>query len=132
MSNLETVQDIYGAFGRGDIPFILDKVSESAEWDYGSTSDVPWLMARKGRQGAADFFEALGGFEISKFVPHTFLDGGDVVVVMVDIESKAASTGLPIAEEDEVHIWRFDEDGKVNRFAHKVDSHAHWKAYHGK
>jgi hypothetical protein len=36
-----------------------------------------------------------------------------------------------IVEEDEVHIWRFDREGRIRRFAHKVDSHRHWLAYPG-
>ena len=131
MSNVDTVQAIYGAFGRGDIPFILDQVADTVDWDYASASDVPWLQPRQGKAGVRAFFEALGGFEITKFVPHTILDGGDVVVALIDIEATTKTTGNRVQENDETHIWRFDAQGKVVRFAHKVDSYAHWKAYHG-
>ncbi len=113
MSNVETVQAIYEAFGRGDIPFILDQLSETVDWEHGSTSDVPWLMPRQGRAAVGEFFEALAGFTMTKFVPHTMLDGGDVVVALVDIEATVTKTGLAVAEDDETHIWRFDDQGKV-------------------
>ena len=38
------------------------------------------------------------------------------------------STGHTVKHEDEVHIWRFDDQGKVASFCHKVDSHRHWLA----
>lgn len=33
MSNVDTVKEMYAAFGRGDIPAILDKLDENEEWD---------------------------------------------------------------------------------------------------
>jgi ketosteroid isomerase-like protein len=32
MSNVATVQSIYEAFGRGDIPAILDRISDDVIW----------------------------------------------------------------------------------------------------
>jgi ketosteroid isomerase-like protein len=33
LSNTHTVQQIYEAFGRGDVPGILDKLDDSIEWE---------------------------------------------------------------------------------------------------
>ena len=33
MSNVETVKEIYAAFGRGDIRAILDTLDDNVEWD---------------------------------------------------------------------------------------------------
>lgn len=131
LSNVGTVQEIYAAFGRGDIPFILEQLSETVEWDRGSKSDVPWMLPRQGKAGVGAFFEALSGFEITKFVPYKFLDGGDVVAALIEVEATVTKTGISVSEEDETHVWTFDAQGKVARFSHKVDSHAQWKAYHG-
>jgi ketosteroid isomerase-like protein len=44
LSNLKTVQDIYAAFGAGDIPAILAKLAPDVDWEYGQgLSQVPWL-----------------------------------------------------------------------------------------
>ena len=128
MSNLETVQSIYAAFGRGDIPFILSQMSDDVDWEYGLDSDVPWLRKRRGPAGVGEFFNALAAVEITRFEPHTLLDGDDVVVALIDIALTVKQTGASLTEEDEVHIWRFDEHGKVARFSHKPDTHAHWQA----
>lgn len=126
MSNLSTVQEIYEAFGRGDVPAILSRLAESVEWEYGATSlDVPWLQARQGREGAAAFFSSLAGLEFSKFTPKTFLEGPGVVVVLLDVEFRVKATGKSVAEEDQVHLWNFNERGEVSRFRHRVDTRKH-------
>lgn len=132
MSNLETVQSIYAAFGRGDVPAILARLSEEVEWEYGaSITGVPWLEPRRGRDAVAGFFEALQDLEFRHFEPKTLLEDGDVVVSLIDVELVVRSTGRTIREEDEVHVWRFDGEGRVARFCHRVDSHQHWAAYRG-
>ena len=44
MSNLATVQSIYEAFGKGDVPSILDTLADDVEWE--SWSDNSAVKAR--------------------------------------------------------------------------------------
>ena len=130
MTPLETVQQIYAAFGRGDIPAILDHLAENVEWEYAiSSTEVPWLEPRQGRKEVAKFFEALGGLEFHKFQPKTFFEGAGVVVALIDVELVVKATGRRIVEEDEVHLWHFNEEGQVSKFGHKLDTHQHWVAW---
>ena len=58
MSNIDTVKQIYEAFGRGDIPAIIDKLDPNVEWDVEvSTPGVPWLQPRRGAANIPAFFE---------------------------------------------------------------------------
>lgn len=133
MSNVETVQQIYAAFGRGDVPAIVEHFAEDIVWEYGvNSTDIPWLQPLHGRAETVRFFEALGAVELRRFEPKAFLEGGDLVVVVLDFEAVVRETGRVIVEEDEAHIWRFDANGKVRRFRHRADTHQHWLAYHGK
>ena len=133
MSNLKQVQDMYTAFGRGDVPAILAKLSDDVIWEYGpNTTDVPWLQPRRGRAGAASFFEALGALDFHKFQPTNFFESGKVVVALFDIDTTIKATGRRVIEQDEVHIWHFDDTGRVARFRHRADTHQHWLAFHGK
>lgn len=130
MAPVDTVHQIYQAFGRGDVPAILDQLAEDVEWEYGiSSTDVPWLQPRRGRAQVAEFFQALAALEIQKFQPKAFLEGGSLVVALVDLEATVRSTGRRVVEEDEAHIWRFDAAGKVSRFRHRADTYQHWAAY---
>ena len=86
MSNVATVQDIYDAFGKGDVPRILAHVAEDAVWEYGAgPSDVPWLQPRRGKGGVAEFLSSLADLQFDQFQPKTFLESGDLVVVVLDV-----------------------------------------------
>jgi len=132
MSYKETVQEIYAAFGRGDVAALLEHLDPEVEWEYGaSPNDVPWLQPRHGRAGAADFFTSLANVEFHRFEPRALLEEGNVVVALVDVEGTVRKTGRRVEEVDEVHIWHFGDDGLVARFRHRVDTLQHWAAWRG-
>lgn len=125
MSNMKTLMEIYEAFGRGDLPAILERLSDSVEWEYGDTAaKSPWLLGRKGKEGAeAGLVATFTSMDVKNFVPKSFIEGDGVIVVLYDTEFVVKSTGKRVVEEDAAHIWRFGADGKVARFRHRVDSH---------
>ena len=130
MTNVEKVHQIYAAFGRQDILAILQRLADSIEWEYGvNATVVPWLQPRRGRAEVADFFSALSALEIHSFQPKTFLESGNIVVVLIDVEATVKATGRKIVEEDEVHIWHFDPEGQVSRFRHRADTYQHLVAH---
>ncbi len=133
MGNIPTVQDIYAAFGRGDVPAILAHLAEDIVWEYAiADTGVPWLQSQAGRAGVVTFFESLAAVDFQKFQPKTFLENESIVVALIDATLVVKATGRTISEEDEVHIWHFNARGQVIRFGHKVDTHQHWLAFHGK
>lgn len=128
--NLAVVKEIYAAFGRGDVCGIVDRVAESVEWEYGGSSeDVPWLRPRSGRAGALEFFSSLSALDLESFEPKLFLEGPDLVVVLIDVVATVKATGKRFREEDEVHIWHFDEAHRVSRFRHRVDTRQQLAAF---
>ena len=134
MSNLEVVQGIYKAFGRGDVPAILEKLSDQVDWEYSyrqTPNPVPWLQPREDQAGVAKFFESLSTVEFHHFTPKAFLEGPGMVVGLFDLEFTVKATGKRVVETDEVHIWHFDESGKVVRFRHCVDTYQHVMACQG-
>ena len=132
MANIDAVREIYGAFGRGDIPAILGHLAENVDWEYGPVStDVPWLQHRRGRAQVGEFFAALQALDFHTFTPTQFLADGAVVVALVDLEATVRATGKRFVEVDETHIWRFDDAGRVVRFRHRVDSYQQWAAFKG-
>lgn len=131
MGNTDVVGRIYEAFGRGDVPGILEHLAEDVEWEYGvNSTEVPGLQPRRGRDEVPAFFEALSGVEIHRFEPKAFFESGNIVVVLIDFEGTVKATGQKVLDEDEVHIWHF-EDGKVVRFRHRADTHQHHVAWQG-
>ena len=133
MGNAATVQELYAAFGRGDVPSILAKLAEDVEWEYAASpsTEVPWLQPRRGRAAVAGFFEALVALEFKKFQPTQMLESGNTVVALLDIEATVKATGKPLNETDEMHLWRFNDDGSVASFRHGSDTYAHHVALRG-
>lgn len=132
MNNAQTVAQIYEAFSKGDVEGILEHVSDNVEWEYGTTpSNIPWVQPRRGREGAAEFFASLADLEIHRFEPKAILDGGNVVVALFNLEATIKATGKRVVEEDEVHIWYFDEQGRVSRMRHRLETHQWEKALEG-
>lgn len=130
MSNVETVQAIYDAFGRGDIAAILDQLADDVAWDqdapgYGVSIYEPGV----GKDHARRFFETMGReLEIIRFEPTNFLSGGNQVAVPINVEARVTPTGK-VVEALEIHLWTFGGDGKVTRFFHCIDRHAFVLAY---
>ncbi|MFT3821420.1 MAG: nuclear transport factor 2 family protein [Rubrivivax sp.] len=124
MTPIETVQEIYAAFGRGDVPAILARLAEDVEWEYATgAGPIPWLQPLKGRGQVPRFFEALhANVEITRFeVGKIFGDAG-TVVDLVNLDYTARASGRQVQEIDEVHIWHFNAAGQVQRFRHRADT----------
>jgi uncharacterized protein len=131
MSNIDTVKQMYEAFGRGDVPAILDKLDENVEWDTDFESPAaPWLEPRRGRENIAGFFEAVATMQITKFEPHTFGADGNKVVAVVDQE--ADRQGKHYVMPNVGHLWVFNDQGKVTKFQHMTDTALQWRVANGK
>ena len=132
MGHAAKVQEIYEAFGKGDVPSILAALADDVDWDYGhGSTDAPWIQPRRGPQAVGAFFQALSALDFQKFEPKELLEAGNTVVALIDVEYTVKANGKRVTEEDEVHVWRFGPDGKVVRFKHAVDTHAVQLAYKG-
>ncbi|MGH3693740.1 MAG: nuclear transport factor 2 family protein [Pseudonocardiaceae bacterium] len=55
----ELIKQTYEAFGRGDIPAVLDNVAEDVEWSAPGT--LPQGGYFHGKSGVAEFFQGIGG-----------------------------------------------------------------------
>lgn len=130
MSNVDTVKEMYAAFGRGDVPAILEKLDSNVQWDTQYESPAaPWLEPRRGRDNIAGFFQALAPLQFTKFEPHTFFESGDKVCVLIDIE--ADNKGKHYVIPNEGHLWTFGNDGKVVEYQHLTDTALHWRMANG-
>ncbi len=130
MSNLDTVKEIYAAFGRGDVPAILDKLDENVEWETAtSVEGVPWLEPRRGKASIGGFFEALAPLQITRFEPHAFFESGDKVFVLIALEATRGGKSYSIPNNG--HLWQFNPAGKVAKYDHVTDTATHWRMAHG-
>lgn len=108
-ANVQTIQNLYTAFGRGDIPTVLSLVSENIDWQFFGPPEVPFAGHYQGRAELANFFTCVGESiqSIEAFEPREFLDRGDLVVVFGYERVSAKKTGR-FWECNFVHLWQFE------------------------
>jgi ketosteroid isomerase-like protein len=111
--NIETIQSVYDAFGRGDVPAILAMVTDDVDWASGpDSSAAPWYGIHKGKGEVEKFFDELGAsVEVTKFEPLTFGSNENEVFVVIRFGFKSRATGKS-GEMDIHHRWRL-ENGKI-------------------
>lgn len=121
-ANLQTIQEIYGAFGRSDVTGIVERCTEETEWCFnGARSEVPWHATRRGRSSVPDFIAAfVTNVDLHDFRPKTFIHSGDDVVCNIAIEYTVKKTGRRV-KEDQLHWWSL-QNGKVARLVHFEDT----------
>jgi ketosteroid isomerase-like protein len=134
MRNVDTVQAIYQAFGTGDVPTIIGYLADDVAWEQwedntAQKEGVDHLQPRQGKAGAQQFFELVSSFEIRDFQVLSILDGGDQVAAEIVIEAVLPNGGQ--YRDEEMHLWSFDEAGKVSRLRHYTDTAKHIAAARG-
>ena len=134
MSNLATVQGIYEAFGKGDVPAILEVLADDVEWEaWGDNSSVnagvPWMTPRHGKAEVVHFFETAGQMDIVDLQILNMMEGGDQVAVEFVLEANLPAWGGGHYRDEEVHLWTFNGDGKVSRLRHYTDTAKHIAAF---
>ena len=128
--NTKTIQDAYAAFGRGDIAALLAMLDDEVVWSalHGSSSKVPTAGDWRGKAGAQEFFQRLGGAAtFQAFEPREFIAQGDTVVVLGHYEATVNTNGRKFAS-DWAMVFTL-RNGKVVRFREYADSAAVNAAY---
>jgi len=126
VSNIATVQGIYEAFGKGDVPAIQAVLADDVEWESwpdnsSVNAGVPWMVPRNGKDDVVHFFEAVAQMEVVEVQVLGMMEGGNKVAVEFVIEAKVPSSGKQFRDE-EIHVWTFDDKGKVTRLRHYTDT----------
>jgi ketosteroid isomerase-like protein len=132
MNNTDTVKQIYAAFGRGDIPAIIEKLDPNIEWDVEVPAPgVPWLQPRQGATNIPAFFESLAPLSFQSFEPHTFFEDGSKVFALIAMDVTHIASGKPYRFSQEGHLWFFNGLGKVVRYQHVTDTALHQRMAKG-
>ena len=120
--NVTYLQEVYAAYGRGDLPSVLAAMDPNIEWDEPQAPDYPFGGVHRGPQGVAK--DVFGRFPIYflefEAVPHEFIDAGDRVIVLGEFEGKGKANGTPFRVPF-VHIATF-RDGKWVHFQDYTDT----------
>lgn len=123
MSNVKIMQELYSAFGRGDIASVLGGMDADIEWREAENnpyqpSGAPWI----GPDAIVNNLFAKLGTEWDGFTvnPKQFHDAGDTVVVEARYTGTYKATGRAL-DAQVTHVWSL-RDGKVTSFQQYVDT----------
>ena len=122
------MQETYEAVGCGDIPALLDFLTNDVEWTFQGPSVVPFAGTRRGREGVAEFFSLVGrNLEFERFEPREFVAQGSTVVALGFERSLIKPTGRTF-EQEWADFYKL-RDGKVAKFLALEDTAAHAAAF---
>jgi len=119
-SNTQLIQSIYAAFSRGDIPAILDALSDDIHWEEYAHPAIPYGGIRRGKPAVLDFFQQLSQVEVASFEPRHYIATADHVFVPGRWSGRVKSTNKPFQSEWLMH-WII-KDHKVISFRSYEDS----------
>lgn len=118
--NLRIVQDMYAAFGRGDVAFVLAQIDDACD-GFGVVSaaptGVPWHLdlRAKGKAGAIAYFESLASsVDHLAFEQRDFAATGEHVYATVRLVQRVRATEKTIEQPEVVHHFTL-QNGKVVR-----------------
>jgi ketosteroid isomerase-like protein len=133
-SAVATVAGLYAAFGRGDIPAILECLAEDVAWDafpdsFAARAGVAHLQPGSSRADAALFFQRIGAWTVRAFDVEAIVGDDRCAVARVSAEFELPGGGA--FRDEELHLWRLGDDGLVAEFRHYVDTAKHIAAAGG-
>lgn len=122
-AHVETVKDIYAAFGRGDIPAILAKLTDDVVWEFEGPSSISFTGIRHGVPDAGGFFLGIDREHTDPLLEiQSVIGSGDEVAAFGRYAATMKATGKRVSSPI-AHYWKF-RDGKVARYINHVDTAA--------
>ena len=120
MSHRETIEQLYAAFARGDIPSVLGALNPQTRWT--EAEGFPYGGTYVGPQAVLDnVFMRLGG-EWDSFSAQMaeLVADGDTVVALGTYSGTFKATGKSF-QAPFVHVWKF-ADGQISEFVQHTDT----------
>jgi ketosteroid isomerase-like protein len=104
VASVAVVASIYDAFGRGDVPAILEHLADDVSWDadwadnFAQRTYLEHFTPRRGHAGVVEFFGVIAGYTLHDFqvLDLAASDRQVVAQVIIDLDTPehlAAATG---------------------------------------
>jgi len=117
---LNSVQGLYEAFAKGDIPTVIGFLSPDIEWT--EAEGFPYGGTYRGHDAVLNEVFMKLGTEWDGFaaVPDEFIDAGETVVALGKYSGTYKATGKSF-QANFAHVWKTSE-GKAVRFTQYADT----------
>ncbi len=123
ISPKEVVQQCYADFATGNIPGILDALTDDVQWqDPGHVGDL-YVGLRDGKAAVAAFFPKLmERLNLTQFDVNEYITQGNKVVANGFCAGTARATGNAFAAQWSM-TWRVNDEGKVSSHYFCLDTY---------
>jgi ketosteroid isomerase-like protein len=125
VSNLQTIQSAYAAFGNNDASVLFGAMAPDIHWNEAEGNPLADRNPYVGPQAVGEgvFGRLLAAIDDFSAVPERFVEGGDHVVVLGRYGGKLKHSGATL-DAPYCHVYRF-ADGRIVSFQQYTDS-AQW------
>ena len=120
--NKQTIEGLYAAFGRGDVPFIIGALDPDIEWWEAENFIYADKNPYRGPQSvlAGVFGRIMAEWDSFTVTPEEVLDAGDTVVGCGYYAGKYRQTGRAVRAQF-AHVFKI-RDGRVTKFQQYTDT----------
>ncbi len=126
--NTKVVQQAYENFKSGNIPALLNLISDEIKWQVPEIKNVPFAGKRHGREQTAQFFAIVAeAQEAQQFEPREYIAQGDKVVALGHYRWRVKATGR-VFEADWTHVFTV-RGGRIVSFQEYTDTAVAAAAY---
>lgn len=126
--NTNLAQQAYESFKTGNIPALLDLLSDEIEWELPVIDNIPYSGKRRGRDAVGQFFALVDeAQETLQFEPQQFVIQGDKIVGLGRYAWRVKATGREYVS-DFAHVFTV-RDGKIVGFHEYLDTAVAAAAY---
>ncbi|MGE3842850.1 MAG: nuclear transport factor 2 family protein [Vicinamibacterales bacterium] len=109
------VKEVYAAFGRRDVPAILERVADEVDWEFIGSPTLGYAGNKRDKQGVAEFFAGVARLDnITVFEPREFIEAGPHVTVIGWERCTSLDTGKTF-DSEWIHVFTVAE-GKITRW----------------
>ena len=117
-SNVDVVNEAYSSFAKGDIPALIESVSDDTDWS--SPATLPHGGDFSGKDGVLQFFQGIGAkWDSLTIAVDGVADAGDGLVLTV-VRASGTRKGGGTAGYGAAHAFTV-RDGKITRWREYVD-----------
>ena len=125
----QTVNKMYEAFNKGDIPYIINQLHADAIVECMGEPDIPYAGIYHGKNDVKKFFQKLNDeVDWKEFAAEHILENGQVVIATGYCKGTARKTKKLLSSIWSM-IFEFNEEGKVMHLRDCYDTHAFAKAF---
>jgi ketosteroid isomerase-like protein len=120
-SKIQTVQQCYAEFGKGNPQGVLDLLTDDVTWTDPGYPEIPYAGKCKGKEEVLNFFMEMGKtISFTRFEPQQFMNDGNNVIVKGFFTGKSNSTRKTF-ESEWVMIWEVENE-KVKNYQAFIDT----------